>query len=137
VQWTFSDILMEDFFLDMAVKGFLTKTTLNYNQTISGVNATIDFSDDLLGAQFLVSKKLMVFEPYVGLGFVKAKGDITVTASAPVFFFANQATSASSKPTSSQLLAGLDVRLLFLSLGVEYEKAFGSHGVTGRLSFRF
>jgi hypothetical protein len=103
------------------------------------VDATIEFDNSMYGAQFLVSRKFLVFEPYVGLGYVKAKGDLSVNAAtAPnAYIFASGEKSASSKPSSAQLLAGLDVRLLFLALGAEYQKSFGTSSLTGRLSFRF
>lgn len=144
--WTVTDVFFEDLPVTVAVKGYLSKTKLEYTQRLQNsstgnqaVDAKITFDDTLIGGQLLVSKKLLVFEPYVGLGYVRAKGDLAVTAAtAPgATIFLSGGSSASANPTSAQLLAGLDIRLLFISLGAEYSRAFGTSSVSGRFSFRF
>ncbi len=141
VQWTLTDVIWEDAPVNLAFKGYYTKSTLSYSQTISGVPASIDFANNLWGFQAIVSHKIFIFEPYVGVGYTSAKGTLTVNASVPVQFLqflpSGSAQSATSKPSSSQLLAGVDFRLAFFSLGAEYQKAFKKNSYTGRLSFRF
>ncbi len=145
VQWTLTDVVLEDFPVNVAVKGYYTKTTLNYGQTINNattsniaVPATIDLDNSLYGFQTLVSYKIFILEPYVGLGWTKAKGVLTVDATvATAALSANLGRSATSTPSSAQLLAGLDLRLAFFSLGAEWERAFSKNSYTGRVSFRF
>lgn len=148
LMWTMTDVFLTDFPVTMAVKGFYTKTSMDYAQRINNsstgnqpVDATIEFDDSLYGAQFLVSRKFLVFEPYVGLGYVKSKGDLSVSAAlapnATIFPGQGIGNTATSKPSSTQLMAGLDVRLAFLALGGEFQKSFGTSSLTGRLSFRF
>lgn len=145
-QWTITDVFFSDLPVNLALKGFYSKTTMSYGQVINNsttantnVNATISFDDTLYGGQFLVSKKLLVFEPYLGLGYVHAKGDLGISAAtAPnASFFAAGGSSASTTPTSGQLLAGLDIKLFFFTLGAEYQRAFGTSSYNGRVSFRF
>ncbi len=148
-QWTLTDSVLENLPFNLATKLFITKTTLNYSQTINNastanvpVTANLSFDDTLWGLQAIASYKILVFEPYLGLGWTSAKGELAVDASgtATIFnqsVFGSAAKSATSKPTSSQILAGLDIRLAFFSLGAEYERAFAKNSYTGRLSFRF
>jgi hypothetical protein len=146
-QWTITDAILEDFPVHLAVKGYLTKTQLKYSQNITsnGITApaTINFDNTLWGLQALVSYQILVFEPYAGLGWTSAKGqlDVDATANVSILNFGSQGIalnkSASSKPTSAQLIAGLDVRLAFFSLGAEYVRGFGKQSYNGRLSFRF
>lgn len=144
--WTITDLFFTDWPVSVATKGFFSKTGLNYTQSLNNsstgnvaVNATLDFDNTLYGGQLLVSKKLFVFEPYLGLGYIKSKGEFSVSAAtAPnASIFLSGGRSAESKPNSAQLLAGLDVKVLFISLGAEYQKAFGTSTYNGRLSFRF
>lgn len=147
VQWTITDVFFSDLPLNLAVKGYYTKTGMTYKQVVNNsstgntnVDATIGFDNSTFGGQFLVSKKLLVFEPYVGIGYAKAKGELGVTASGNVpntSIFLSGARSLASNPTSAQLIGGLDLRLFFFSLGAEYQKAFGTSTFNGRLSFRF
>ncbi len=144
-QWTMTDLFFTEWPVAVAFKGFYSATSLSYKQRLQNsstgnvpVDATIDFDDDLYGLQALVSKKFLVFEPYLGAGYVKANGKLAVSASIPgTTIFSGLGTSATSKPSSLQLMGGLDVRLLFISLGAEYQRAFGTNSFNGRLSFRF
>jgi hypothetical protein len=149
VMWTPTDDLLKDLPVNLSAKGHLLKTKVTYSGTVtitSPVPGTgtgqFKFDDTLWGLQALVSKKLLVFEPYAGIGYIHSSGKFTVDAngSATNVFVGNgfaSSNTAESSPTSMQLLAGLDVQLAFLSLGAEYQKAFGTHSVSGRLSFRF
>lgn len=147
-QWTITDIFFTDWPVTVATKGFFSKTSLGYKQRLNNastgnlpVDANIDFDDTLFGLQALVSRKFLVFEPYLGIGWVKANGELSVNAAlapnATIFSGLGSAKSLSANPSSAQLLAGVDIRLLFVALGAEYQRAFGSSSLTGRLSFRF
>jgi len=145
-QWTLTDAVLEDFPFHLAVKGYATKTQLKYSQVITSVtpnvNANIGFDNTLWGIQALASYSFFVFEPYVGIGWMKAKGLLSVDAAGSATIlnqtvFGAAAKSATSSPSSAQLLAGLDIRLAFFSLGAEYERAFDKNSYTGRVSFRF
>jgi len=144
--WTITDVFLTDWPVNLAVKGFYSKTGLNYTQSLNNastgnvaVNASLDFENTLYGGQLLVSKKLLVFEPYLGLGYIRSKGKFTVSAAtAPnASILLSGGKSAVSEPNSSQLLAGLDVKLFFFTLGAEYQKAFSTSTYNGRVSFRF
>jgi hypothetical protein len=147
VQWTVTDVFFKNLPVNVAVKGYVSKTSLSFKQVVrnanvpaSTVNGKISFDNTNLGGQLLVSKRLSVFEPYVGVGFSKANGELSVTTDDINFMgtiFTTGATRAKSKPSSAQLMAGLDVRLLFISLGAEYQRSFGTDSLSGRLSFRF
>jgi|GEM_PF-849254 len=147
-QWTLTDAILEDFPIELAIKGYVTKTTLQYSQTVNNastanvpVNAVVGFDNTLYGFQVIASYKLFIFEPYVGLGWMKAKGDLNVDASGNTTILNigafGSSKSASSKPSSAQVLLGTDLRLAFFSLGAEYERAFKKNSYTGRVSFRF
>ena len=145
--WTITDLFFADTLpFTWAVKGYLTKTTVKYTETFTPVNygipvtAGIEFSDSIYGIQTILSRKFFVFEPYLGLGLMKAKGALTVSGGAGQTIFSpafSTSQTAESKQNSSQLLLGMDVRLLFLSLGAEYQRSFARNSYTARLSFRF
>jgi hypothetical protein len=147
LMWTPTDDLLKDLPVNISAKFHVLKTKVAYTQAVTitapvagAGTANVAFDDTLYGLQALVSKKFLMFEPYVGLGYIKAKGTLAVDASGTTTFFAASFASnnrAESKPSSTQLMAGLDVRLLMLSLGAEYQKAFGTSSISGRLSFRF
>ncbi len=140
-QWTLTDVVLEDFPLNLALKGSYARSNLTYSQNISGVPATIDFKTKLWGFTALASYKFLILEPYIGYGYISANGTLNVDASVPVTLLqflptaANQTTT--SKPTSSQFMAGMDLRFVFFSLGAEYARAFGTGSYNARVSLRF
>lgn len=160
--WTLNEaeIVGPDFPVTVAVKGFVTKTALGYSQTvktslpiIGAVSGTadVDLTSTVWGIVPMVSYKILMFEPYVAAGFTNAKakleytvGNIGVNGVSPSDLYSyilNQSNfpgnSASSSFSSIQFQAGLDVKLLFFSLGAEYANVFGTASYTGRFSFRF
>jgi hypothetical protein len=148
-QWTLSESVFDELPFNLAAKFFLTKTTLNYSQTINNsstanipVAANLSFDDTLWGLQVIGSYKILVFEPYLGFGWTSAKGVLNVDASGSTTIlnqavFGSAAKSATSTPTSTQIILGTDFRLAFFSLGAEYKRAFSKDNYVGRLSFRF
>ncbi|NUM88568.1 MAG: hypothetical protein HUU37_05115, partial [Bdellovibrionales bacterium] len=106
------------------------------------VNAEISLTDDIYGAQLVVSKRFLgMIEPYALVGYNRASGKLGVTSSvAAATIFASSFTTGSSAEASfnsDELRAGVDLQLLFLSLGAEYSRLFDTDSYTGRLSFRF
>ena len=149
LQWTLTDHLLDELPLHLAFKGYYTKTAIDYSQTIQNsstlnipVSATIALESGIWGGMAIASYKLLVFEPFVGFGWAKAKGTLNVDAAgnATIFnttVFAQGTKSITSSPSSSQLMAGMDVRLAFFSLGADYLRGFGKTSYNGRVSFRF
>jgi len=139
LKWNLSDGLLSVLPINLAVRGFLSKSELNFNQTVGGNSTSINYEGRVAGAQLLVSPKFLpVIEPYAGVGYLSAEGDMKLsgTTTSGVFAF-TAAQSAETKPSSSQLLLGANVRLLLLVFGAEYSRAFETNSYTGKISFRF
>lgn len=146
LQWTVTDVFFTSLPLSLAVKGSYISsslafdTTLN-NSTTSGVSVPVSakLSDKVTEAEVLASREfLSFFEPYVGVGYVKSKGTLSVDGAASAYgFSAALGQSATSKPNSAKLTAGFNARLFFLVLGADYNKVFGTDVYNAKLSFRF
>ncbi|MCO5142892.1 MAG: hypothetical protein M9962_07370 [Oligoflexia bacterium] len=145
--WTITDLFLTELPVTLGTKVFFNKAQFSYSQTINNastgnvpVAANISYDNTVFGLQAMVSKKLLVFEPYINFGWVKSKGDLGISAAVPATIFSTSFTtgnSATSKPSSVLIAGGVDVQLLFFSLGAEYLRSFGKNSFTGRLSFRF
>jgi hypothetical protein len=155
-QWTATDSVLEDLPFNLAAKAYYTKTSLAYTQNISNsstggisVPANLSLDDKIWGVEALASYKIAVIEPYAGVGYVKAKGTLTVDAAGNATIFdpslaallgitsTSFVKSLDSSPSSMVLKAGLDLRLAFFTLGAEYANAFNKNALMGRVSFRF
>ena len=123
--------------LNIALRGFFTKTRIQYDQVISSATGTVTYEGQVTGLQLMVSPKLIpIFEPYAGAGLLAATGKMSITGTSNLFNFTSSQT-ADSSPTSSDLFIGLDIRLLLIGIGLQYERAFGTDAYTGKVSFKF
>ena len=78
VQWTLTQSLLQ-LPADLAVKVHSATATLNYNQEINSVNTAVEIEDKVSGLSLIASKKLVLFEPYIGLGVVKMDGSFSLS----------------------------------------------------------
>jgi hypothetical protein len=148
--WTVTDVFFTELPVTLATKAFYTSSKLSFGTTINNsttanqnVDVTAAIDDKIYGVQLLASREFFGFvEPYLGLGYAKAKGTFGIDGSgtATYSFFSTTftaATSATSKPKSAQLIGGLNLQALFFVLGAEYVKVFGTSLYNGKVSFRF
>lgn len=139
VKWTPTDVFL-DLPLSLAVKAHLTKTNLSFKQTVSNIDTNFDYKNTITGLTLLASKNFVLVEPYVGLSYLKAKGELEYSGSpaSPVFDPAyTAANSASASKSSTGFMVGAELKLIFFKLGAEYASAFGTSRYTGKASFYF
>jgi hypothetical protein len=138
LRWTFSDFIFDEPMLDLALRGFYSTSKITTSQLNSGVRVNLDFKDTIWGGQLFASKKISFFEPYVGVGFARGNGDVTINGSVTsgILSFTSSNT-AESKPKAAIYTAGANIQVFFLVLGAEYQRVFGKSGYTGKISFRF
>jgi hypothetical protein len=148
VMWTPTELFFPDWPVTIATKFHYSVSSIDYSQTITDttfnqtVTATPAFRDHMWGFQAILSKRFVVAEPFIGLGYIKAKGNFAINdpLGGTASLFAQSSgivSSGSSNPSTTQFFAGLDLALGFFSLGGEFQSAFGTHSWDGRLSFRF
>jgi hypothetical protein len=142
LKWTPTKLFFEDFPVDLAAKVYTTKANLDFkDEIVSGAgDTTFTYKNSLMGVTALVSKNFAILEPYFGLGWVKATGDLTATGpqSGSVFLPSYTSSTSVSEDTSSTLwMVGTEVKLLILKLGVEYTHVFDTSRYSAKLSFYF
>lgn len=137
LKWTPTDILLA-LPLSLAVKAHYTKTNVDFHQDIQSVPTDFKYENSIFGLTLLASKSFVIVEPYVGVTYASAKGDLDVSGSTQVIdttFSASQ--SVSTKVSSTGFLVGAELKLLIFKAGVEYTRLFDTNRYTGKLSFYF
>jgi hypothetical protein len=120
--------------VNLALRGVYSNAKFDFTQTVSAVDVTVTNKTMVSGLQLLLSPKLPIFEPYVGVGMLNGSNELSVTGSNPIFDPSFSTSQSESKSVSStQLLAGVEVSLFLVKLGAEYSQAFG----TSRYGFKF
>ncbi len=145
VKWTATEALVLPF--NLAVRAFVTSNKLSFEQTVSNAstggvpaNMTVTQENSQMGLQLLASPSLPFVEPYIGVGTIKATGNLKVSGTATGTIFDPTFTtsqSAESSPTSTQLLLGVNANLLVAKIGLEYSRAFGTDSYNFKLGFGF
>lgn len=137
IKWTFTDVLTS-LPVHMAVRGFSTTSKFGFEQDISGVNSTVENKNTVTGVQLLVSPPLPIVEPYAGVGMLTGKNELSVTGSGTIFDTSYTSSQSADKSTSStQLILGVNAKLLLFSVGAEYTQAFGTSKYAAKLGFAF
>lgn len=136
IKWTITDVIETVVPVNIAVRAFGSKSDFSFRQTATGPTIDVQYEGKVSGLQVMVSPKLVpIIEPYAGFGLLKAEGDLN--ASATGIFDVASATSLSSKPTSSQLIVGIELAIPIFRLGLEYSTAFDTSNLTAKFALGF
>lgn len=138
-KWTANEVV--ELPLSLAVKGQVTTAQFSSQASIqsgvSTVDTTYKYKSTITAFTLLASKDFAIVEPYAGLGMVSSTGNMDVTGVAAFDPSFTGSQSASVKRSSTQFLAGAELKLLVVKLGAEYAHLFGTNRFTGKLSFYF
>ncbi len=141
LKWTMTDTVLSGLPVDLAVKFHMNQTGLKFKQVISPdpYETELEFKNQILGAQLLVSKSLVLVTPYAGLGMLQSEGELSFSGSSGNIFDSTYTTSTSAKvkASSSQFLAGVELNLLLLKAGLEISRQFSADRITGKIAFSF
>lgn len=135
-KWTITDTPLLDLPVDLALKLSVNTSELSFNQAVSSVDTKTTFKDTITTFSAYASKSFAVVEPYVGFGYVKADGELSVEGSNTIFDFTS-ATSAKASPSGSMFVVGAQFNLLLMRLAVETGKILDSNRTTAKFSFYF
>src|SRR5690606_2327909 len=111
-KWTMTDTFLSGWPVDLAAKFFVTKTVLKYDQDVTQPatgTATIEYDGTMKGLQVLMSKSFILFEPYIGLGYLMSEGRLGAESNASIFGGdLTGETSARSSENSFQYMVGAE-----------------------------
>ena len=120
--------------INLALRAHTATSEFSFSQVVSSVNAKVTNTTDVSGVQLLLSPMFPVVEPYIGVGTLSAKDKLKVSSGT---IFDAGGSELSKTVTGTQVLAGVEVNLLLLKLGVEYSNAFDNSRYGFKLSFGF
>jgi len=119
--------------VNLALRGIYSSAELSFDQS----GGKIKNETTVTGAQLLFSPMFPLVEPYVGIGILNSENKLSGTV-AGIFDPAYSAADSKSKSVSgTQILAGVEVNLLLIKLGVEYSSAFGNDRIGAKLAIGF
>lgn len=136
VKWTFDKFIFDIPFVDLALRAHVSKSNLEFSQTLSGVNSTMKMENKSYGVGLVASVNVLIFEPYFSLGYVKADTSLSSSVSSNLFSF--QTAGTSSKDLSSmQIVTGAQVNLFFMRVAGEVMRVFDTTRYSAKLTFGF
>ncbi len=137
LKWNINDVIPV-LPVNLALRGVSSDAQFSFSQTISSVPVKVKNTTSVTGVQLLFSPQLPIVEPYIGVGMLSAKNTLEIVGTG-TFFNAAYSTAQKESETVSgtQILAGVEVNLLLLKLGLEYSNAFDNSRVGFKLAFGF
>lgn len=142
IKWTVNEVFFDWLPVDVAVRAGFASGKLIYTQTVSSIPVNIDYSQMLWNANLLVSKQLLIFEPYLGAGFVHQNGTLTASAAGTFNLFGTElpfsaANSVTQKRVVPNLFIGLQTHIFFFNVTVHDDIQFGLNTFGFKLAFKF
>jgi hypothetical protein len=121
---------------DLAIRAHYSSGEMSYSDAVNSVSSKISIEHSTMGAHLIATAALPLIKPYVGVGVISQETTWNINTSAPLFdFTSNQSVTA--KGSSTHILAGVQVSLLVMNIGVEYAKLLYTERVAAKLSFGF
>ena len=139
VKWTFTDeVLRGNIPFDAAFRFGLGSNRFSYSQTVSGVADTVNFSSRALRLELALSRKFLVFEPYIGLGMLKTSNNLSNTAGASNDLFSFTTNDSYSNSKSSFLFnLGTEIRMAIFTITPEIDFAYAETTAALKLALKF
>jgi hypothetical protein len=143
-RWTMTNLFKDPFF-DFAFRGHYNTGEIAYTTVINNsstsnqdVNTKVAWKNSSYGYNFILSKKILFIEPYIGFGQVSSSTGINISGASTVTIFTfTSSSSYTSKNSGSQTIAGVNLNLFITKFGAEYTKVMGVTKYTGKWSFYF
>ncbi|MFZ4403936.1 MAG: DUF6588 family protein [Pseudobdellovibrionaceae bacterium] len=123
--------------VNLSLRGIYSSSTFDFSQTVNSVKTDVSDKNSVTGIQLLLGPKVPIIEPYIGVGALSATNELTYTGSTIFSSAFTTSSSAISKPSSTQLLAGLAFNVALVNFGLEYSSLFGASKYTAKFGFGF
>ncbi len=127
IKWTLTETLSEaPTPYDFALRANYSAATFNYEQEINTFDTIVEISESIIGVGAILSRRIVILEPYLGFGFLWSQGSVDLSGSEEEFFTFTTSQSASAKAESFYYNMGLNVNVLGARFGFEAGRAFDS-----------
>jgi hypothetical protein len=135
LKWTLTQSLLP-LPIDIALRANYTKATISSEQEVQNIPAKVELEETVTSYGIVVSKDLLIVEPYVGASAVSAEGKMAVSGSNEFFTFTDE-QSVKKDVSGTHVYGGANLKLGFFRLGAEAGKIFDSTKMSVKLSFSF
>jgi hypothetical protein len=134
VKWTLTNELPPQS-LDMALRAHFANAVVAYDQEILTVPTEVKITEQVTGLTAVFSRKMLILEPYFGVGLLSAKGTASFDGQESFAFTDN--SSASANNTGMQAYVGLNISLSGARFGFEAGRVFDSNKATAKVAVFF
>lgn len=137
IRWLMND-LIPILPVNLALRLNQSSVDLSFEQDVNSVTGKVESKTGVTEISVYLAPKLPVIEPYVGVGMVTGKGNLSYTGTSTIFdtqlTVGNQAEASVS---STKMVAGVSIWAPLFSFGVEYVNLFSTSGYSLKLGFSF
>lgn len=139
LKWNLTRNAIKKLPMNLGIRLSYSTFRLHMVQDLSGAALGVDYNMSALGAQFLLSKRLFLIEPYAGVGFLNHFSSLSSSGDSSLFGpdFSVGIQSVNASALSVWWQAGLLLKLSVLGIAAEYDRIYDLNSFSGKLSLRF
>ena len=138
VKWTLTEVFKVIPF-NIKVKAFYNTADIKYSDNDGTADFDVSYKYQGKGVNVTFSKKIILVEPYIGIGYVDGESDIEANGSTN-FFGGTVSQGVDNKDIESSgahFFAGVTANLIAIDVGLEYSRVLGTNRVSGKIGFGF
>lgn len=138
IKWTLTDLFKVIPF-NIKLKAFYNTADISFEDNDGTSSYDVKYKHKGKGINVTFSKKILLVEPYVGIGYVSGESDITANGSTNFFgsTVSQGVDNKNIKSSGSHFFAGIAANLIAVKVGLEYSKVLGVDRVAAKLAFGF
>ena len=123
--------------IDLAVRGQFVKTGLALNAMVDDVRARANFASKTSALEVRASKNLGILTPYLSVGIAQTSAVMNATGALVFDPTYTRDQRESTHVRGGMWNAGMELHLIILAAGLEYQRAFDADRFTAKLGFGF
>ncbi|MEK6555117.1 MAG: hypothetical protein AABZ31_07755 [Bdellovibrionota bacterium] len=124
--------------LDVAFKFYVTSSEVHFDQATSSGDMKVKYKSNVTGLMMIFSEKILILEPYFGIGRLNSQGRLKVSGSGTIFDTAyTTSNTAEESATGNHLMYGVNFDIFALQAGIEVLRTFNANKLSAKFSFNF
>lgn len=140
-KWTLTEVFKAIPF-NIKLRAYYNTANIKYEDSNSFGDTDIEYDLDAKGVDVTFSKKILLVEPYVGIGYVEGESDLRATGTGAAGFFGPQGVAQGNeyenvKSSGMHYFAGVRANLIAIDVGLEYARILGKDRISAKLGFGF
>lgn len=138
LKWTVTEVFKVLPF-NLKVRAYYNTADIAYEDNDGTSQFDVSYKHKGKGIDFTISKKILLVEPYIGIGYVSGESDLEANGSTNFFgsTVSQGLDNKGIKTSGTHMFVGVNASLLIANLGLEYSRTLGANRIAAKIAFGF